>query len=136
MDEEKEAREEGCGKGNRSIALFEGGEVQGKKKEPVEDETGTEVDKEVDQMVAEDLEATKVIVQAKGKIGKDSQGILVVGLDELVDPLEGEGLKMGARVKDDIGIIIEVERDMEGVGISHQGNHSHKTDSKKMLGRK
>jgi hypothetical protein len=42
---------------------------------------------------------------------------------------------MGARVKDNVGVIVEMKRDMESIGIGHQGKHRHEADGKPLLKR-
>jgi hypothetical protein len=87
MDKEDETREEGDGKGSGAIALFEGGEAEGQKEKPVEQEAGTEMDEEIDQVKAEDLETSEVIVQGKGDVGENPDRIAVLS-DELIDPFQ------------------------------------------------
>jgi hypothetical protein len=40
---------------------------------------------------------------------------------------------MDAQILDNIGRIVELKRDMKGVGIGHEGQNSHEADRKKML---
>jgi hypothetical protein len=132
VTEKEEAGKEGDGKGSGAIAFPEGGKVEGEQQEPIEEETRTEVDEEVDEVVTKDLETSKVIVQGKGKVGKDAQRLFAVGLDELVEPMEGEALQLDARVFDDVGFIVEKERDPEGIGIGQKGQNSHEANGHHM----
>jgi hypothetical protein len=91
------------------------------------------MDEEVDQMVAEDIETAEVIVEGKGEICKDPQGLPVAGLDEMIEPLEREGLKVGARIQDNVWNVVELKGDVEGVGVGHEGEGCHEGDRKGML---
>jgi hypothetical protein len=132
VTEKEEAGKEGDGKGPGAIAFFERGEVQGEQEEPVEDETRSDVDEEIDEMVAEDLETSEVIVQGESEIGKKPYRI-TVQFDQLVEPGHGEGHKADTRVCNDIGGVIKLEGNLESVGIGHQGNGSHEENHKKAL---
>jgi hypothetical protein len=132
MNKEEKAREEGNGKGDGAVALSEGGKVQGEEEEPVDEEAGTKMDEEVDQVKAENLQPSHVIVHRKRKIGKESNRVTVT-FDQLVEPFQGEVLKMNAQIFDDVGGVIKLKGDVEGVGIGQEGQNSHEAEGEKML---
>lgn len=91
------------------------------------------MDEEIDQMVTEDVQPSQVIVEGKGEVGKDSGRFPIINLDQLTEPLERGGREMDTRFHDDVGVVIKLERDMEGVGIGYQRNERHQTDSEDVL---
>jgi hypothetical protein len=130
--EKEEAGEEGDGKGPGAAAWLEGREVESEKKKPVEREAGTDVDEEVDQVITKDIDPSKIVVQGKGKISKKTNRIAIVLPDQLPQCLERKILDQDTRVSGDIGHIIELEWDMEGVRISEEADDSHQADGPEM----
>jgi len=91
------------------------------------------VNKKIYRVVAEDIQSTPVIVEGKGKAGKNSGRFPIIDLDQLTEPLERGGCEMDTRFHDDVGVVIKLERDVEGVGIGYQRNDCHETDSENVL---
>jgi hypothetical protein len=91
------------------------------------------VDEDVDEVVAEDLDASKVVVQGKREIGKNTDRIAVL-FNQLVQPLERKGFKMNAGIKGNVGLVVEVPGDLKTVGIGEEGQDNHQADGKAVPG--
>jgi hypothetical protein len=91
------------------------------------------VDKEVDQMVAEYIEPSEIVIEGEGEIGEDPNGVGIGIPDQLFQPVEGKNLDLNIWVVEDIGSVIELEGNLEGVGIGYEGNNHHQADGEEMF---
>jgi hypothetical protein len=96
------------------------------------------VDEEVDEMVAEDFKPPEVVVEGEGEVGEESDRVQMgIGIsDQLFQPVEGEDLDPDIGVVEDVGPVVKLERDLEGIGVNANGRHHHQTDGQKVALRK
>jgi hypothetical protein len=73
-------------------------------------------------MVAKNIELSKVIIESQGKIRKNSNGLLICVFNQLPQTLPGKDFNLYIRVVEDVGPIIELERDVKSIGIGDEGH--------------
>jgi hypothetical protein len=91
------------------------------------------VDKEVDQMVAEYIEPSEIVIEGEGEIGEDPNGVGIGISDQLFQPVEGKNLDLNIWVVEDIGPVIELERNVESVGVGYEGYNHHQADGEEVF---
>jgi hypothetical protein len=91
------------------------------------------VDKEVDQMVTEDIESPEIIIEGEGEVSEDPNSDGIGISDQLFQPVEGKNLDLNIRILKNIGSVIELERNVEGVGVGCEGYNRHQADGEEVF---
>lgn len=76
---------------------------------------------QIDQVVAENINSPKIIVQGKGKVRKDSDGLFIGNLRHLFQAIPRQNLNLYTLILDNIGPIIEIKRGLKGIGVDEEG---------------
>ncbi len=90
------------------------------------------MDKKIDEVVTEDIEFPKIIIEGEGEVGKEPDRIFDI-LDQLLQPVECKTMESNAGFADDIRVIIELEGDMKSIAVGDKSNSSHHANSHKMF---
>jgi hypothetical protein len=76
------------------------------------------MDDKVYQMIAKNVAPPNIVIEGKSKVGEYSDRFLIGILDELLHPVPGKNLDADIGILKDIGPVIEMEGDGEGIRIS------------------
>ena len=132
MGNEDETCEERYFIGDRPIFPLEGGKIEGDNQEPVYEDPRQNMDKKVYEVVAENIESSKIIVQGEGKIGKNANAFLIGTLDEPLYAIPCEDLNLDIRILGDVAPIIEMERNRKRIRIGKEGHSRNESDGDQM----
>jgi hypothetical protein len=91
------------------------------------------VDEKVDQMVTEDIEPPEIVIEGEGEVGEDPNGHGIDISGQLFQPVKGKSLDLNIWIVNNIGSVIELERNMEGIGIGYEGNNHHQADGEEVF---
>lgn len=94
------------------------------------------MDDEVHQMVAKDIKPSEIVVEGKGEVREGPSGLRVDISDPVFQLVESEGFDLDVRVLENVGFIIKLEGNVEGVGIRNEGNSGYQANSQKVFLRK
>jgi hypothetical protein len=75
------------------------------------------VDEKINQVVTEYIESSKIIIQCKGKVGKNANRFLIGILYQPFNPIPGKDFDLDIGVLGDIGSIIKMEGDVKRIGV-------------------
>jgi len=92
--------------------------VEREQEEPIEKDSRSDMNDEVYQMIAKNIELPKIVIECESKVREHSDRYLIGALDKLLNPVPGENLDVDIRILEDIGPVIEMEGDGEGIRIS------------------
>jgi hypothetical protein len=73
-------------------------------------------------MVAKNIELSKVIIESQSKIRENPNGLLICVFNQLPQTFPGKDFNLYIRVVEDVGPIIELERDVKSIGIGDEGH--------------
>jgi hypothetical protein len=79
------------------------------------------VNHQIDQVVAENINSPKIIVQGKGKVRKDSDGLFIGKPRHLFQAIPRQNLNLDTLILDNIGRIIKIKRGFKGIGVDEEG---------------
>jgi hypothetical protein len=83
-------------------------------------------------MVTKNIETPKIVVERQGKVGENPNIIFVDVSDQSFQRIPRKDPDLDTRILDDIGPVIELERNVEGIGISHQSYSNNQSNRDKM----
>jgi hypothetical protein len=76
-------------------------------------------------VVTEDIEPPEIVIEGEGEVGEDPNGVGIGISDQLFQPIESKDLDLDIGVIGDIGPVIKLEGNLEGVGVGHEGRRSY-----------
>ena len=94
------------------------------------------MDDKVHQVVAENIELSKIIVQGKGKIGENANALFIGIFDQPLNPVPCKNLDLDIRILGDVAPIIKMERDRKGIRVSQEGYSGDEPNRDQMTKRK
>jgi hypothetical protein len=94
------------------------------------------MDEQIHQMVTEDIEAPKIVIEGQGEESEKSKGFLIGNLDRLVDAIPVNDFDLDDRILGDIGSVIELERNLKCIRISHPSHSNNQPNRDEMMKRK
>ena len=99
---------------------------------PIQKDSRGHMDDKVYQMIAKNIELPKIVIERQGKVRENSNAFPVGVLDQSFQSLPGKNFDLNIRVTDDIGPVIELEGNIERIGISHQSYSNNQPNRDKM----
>jgi hypothetical protein len=91
------------------------------------------MDEKVHQMVAKNIQSSKIIIQGKGKIGEKANTIrLISKVNQPLDMIPGENSDLDIYILDNIAQVIKVERGREGIGVDEESDPGDQPDGHEM----
>ncbi len=117
----EDGSQEGDAVGGRPVALPENGQVQGVADEEEQEDRRQVVDGEVDEVVAEDVEAPDIAVQGEAQVGEGPFYLFALNaVKGFFDLGPVQGLEGDVPVIADVGLVVEDPRPLEAVPVDDE----------------
>lgn len=91
------------------------------------------MDEEIYKMVAKDVKPPEIVIQGKGKEGKNPETLFVGIFNQFFDGGKGKGSNLDTRILTNVRLIVELKGNMKGVGVGYEGYHDHQSNRQKVL---
>jgi len=94
--------------------------VEREHEKPVEKDSRSDMDDKVYQMISKNIAPPEIVIEGEGKVGEYPDRLPIGVLDESLHPIPGKSLDLDIGILEDIGPVIEMERDRKAIRISYQ----------------